>query len=83
MPVSNLILKGITSSIADPLSHIFNKSILSGIFPKQMKIGKVIHLYKKKKKKKKKKRDVLDWYRQLPSHFFTLFSNLCPRFSKD
>ena len=31
----------------NPLSHIFNKSILSGIFPKQLKIAKVILLYKK------------------------------------
>ena len=45
--ISNFILKGIISSIAVPLTHIFNKSILSGIFPKQMKIAKVIPLLKK------------------------------------
>ena len=40
--ISNFILKGIISSIAVPLTHIFNKSILSGIFPMQMKIAKII-----------------------------------------
>ena len=45
--ISNFILKSIITSIADPLTHIFNRSILSGIFPKQMKIAKVIPLYKK------------------------------------
>ena len=45
--ISNFILKGLISSIADPLAHIFNASILSGVFPEQMKIAKVIPLYKK------------------------------------
>ena len=45
--ISNFILKGIISSIADPLSHIFNKSILNGVFPEKMKVAKVIPLFKK------------------------------------
>ena len=45
--ISNFILKGVISSIADPLEYIFNKSILSGVFPEQMKIAKVIPLFKK------------------------------------
>ena len=45
--ISNFILKGVISSIADPLAHIFNASILSGVFPEQMKIAKVIPLFKK------------------------------------
>ena len=45
--ISNFILKRIISSIADPLTHIFNRSILSGTFPKQMKIAKIIPLFKK------------------------------------
>ena len=45
--ISNFILKGVLSSIADPLAHILNVSILSGVFPEQMKIAKVIPLFKK------------------------------------
>ena len=45
--ISNFILKGVISSIADPLAHIFNASIFSGVFPEQMKIAKVIPLFKK------------------------------------
>ena len=45
--ISNFILKGVISSIADPLEHIFNLSITSGVFPEQMKIAKVIPLFKK------------------------------------
>ena len=45
--ISNFILKNIVSSIAEPLTHIFNRSILSGIFPEEMKIAKVIPLFKK------------------------------------
>ena len=45
--ISNFILKGVISSVADPLEHIFNLSITSGVFPEQMKIAKVIPLFKK------------------------------------
>ena len=45
--ISNFILKGIISSIADPLSYIFNKSLSSGVFPDFMKIAKVFPLFKK------------------------------------
>ena len=45
--ISNFIWKGVISSIADPLAHIFYASILSGVFPEQMKIAKVIPLFKK------------------------------------
>ena len=45
--ISNFILKGVILSIADPLAHIFNSSILSGTFPEQMKIAKVIPYSKK------------------------------------
>ena len=34
--ISKFILKGVILSIADPLAHIFNASILSGTFPEQM-----------------------------------------------
>ena len=45
--ISNFILKGVISSIADPLAHIFNESISRGVFPEQLKIAKVIPLFKK------------------------------------
>ena len=46
--ISNFILKGIISSIADPLSHIFNKSILDGVFPeKKLKLPKLFPYSKK------------------------------------
>ena len=45
--LSNFILKGVISSIADPLAHVFNLSILNGDFPEQFKIAKVIPLFKK------------------------------------
>ena len=35
------------SSIADPLAHMFKASILSGVFPDQTKIAKVVPLFKK------------------------------------
>ena len=69
--ISNFILKGIISSIADPLSHIFNKSILSGIFPKQLKIAKVIPLYKKG--------DVLDTGNYRPISLLSSLSKILER----
>ena len=45
--INNFILKGVISSIADPLEYIFNESLLTGQVPEQMKIAKVIPLFKK------------------------------------
>ena len=45
--ISNFLLKGVISSIADPLAHIFNLSLSNGIVPESMKIAKVIPLFKK------------------------------------
>ena len=45
--LSNFILKGVISSIADPLAYIFNLSIIGGVFPEKFKIAKVIPLFKK------------------------------------
>ena len=46
--ISNELLKKLNQSISFPLCLIFNKSIEQGIFPTQMKIAEVIHLYKGK-----------------------------------
>ena len=40
------LIKQVYSEIALPLSDIFNKSLTSGIFPDQMKIVKIIPMYK-------------------------------------
>ena len=44
--ISNRILKGITQSISEPLSMIFNKSLEEGVFPSEMKKADTVHLYK-------------------------------------
>lgn len=41
------LLKQIIHHIASPLSHIFNLSLSSGIFPDLLKIAKIIPIYKK------------------------------------
>ena len=45
--VGNLIVTRVANEIACPLSAIFNLSLTTGIFPDQLKIAKVIHIYKK------------------------------------
>ena len=44
--IDHFILKGVISSIADPLEYIFNVSLSTGQVPEQMKIAKVIPLFK-------------------------------------
>ena len=45
--ISNKLLKQIKYSILKPLAHIFNLSIVSGVFPANMKLSEIIPLYKK------------------------------------
>ena len=45
--ISNKLLKQIKYSILKPLTHIFNLSITSGVFPANMKLSEIIPLYKK------------------------------------
>ena len=49
--ISNKLFKKIKYSILTPLSHIFNLSLKSGIFPTEMKLAEIIPLYKKGEKK--------------------------------
>ena len=44
--ISNKLLKGIKSSILNPLTIIFNQSMSQGIFPKAMKEASVVPLFK-------------------------------------
>jgi len=44
---SNYVLKQCTKLLKKPLANIYNASLESGIFPDQLKIAKVVPLYKK------------------------------------
>ena len=46
--VSNVLLKDIIVHIVEPLSYIFNQSMLTGEFPNSMKLTEVVPLYKNK-----------------------------------
>ena len=48
--IDNVLLKNIIDLIVDPLVHIFNLSLNSGIVPEGMKISKVIPVHKKGEK---------------------------------
>ena len=46
--INNVILKEICDQISSPLSHLFNQSLTTGIFPDEMKTADVVPLYKGK-----------------------------------
>ena len=48
--ISNIILKEIKEEITPILVHIFNESIVKGIFPESMKLAHIVPLYKSKEK---------------------------------
>ena len=45
--IGNLIVKKVASIISKPLTDIFNLSLSTGIVPEQLKLAKVIPIYKK------------------------------------
>ena len=45
--ITNFLLKSIINEILTPLTHVFNKSLLSGKVPLKMKIAKVVPIFKK------------------------------------
>ena len=45
--IVNSILKLSITHIKVPLTHIFNLSLKNGLFPNELKIAKVVPLYKK------------------------------------
>ena len=45
--ISLFLLKQIIHEIAAPLTHIFNLSLTTGIFPSKMKVAKIIPIFKK------------------------------------
>lgn len=46
------IIKDVIHSVASPLTHIFNISLSTGVFPNKMKLAKIIPVYKKGEVKK-------------------------------
>ena len=48
--ISNRLLKKLKTSISAPLQTIFNKSLMTGVFPDLMKKGDVVPLYKAREK---------------------------------
>lgn len=48
--LSNDLIKKFKNEISKPLSIIFNKSLIDGHFPSQMKVAKIIPIYKSKEK---------------------------------
>ena len=46
--LSNITLKALRTSITFPLCHIFNQSLIDGMFPEKMKWAEIIPLYKGK-----------------------------------
>ena len=47
--INNILLIDLWDIISEPLSAIFNNSLMEGIFPEKMKTSKVIPLHKSKK----------------------------------
>ena len=48
--MSNIFIKKITDQLINPLRHIFNRSLQTGIIPSKLKIAKVIPIFKLDKK---------------------------------
>ena len=44
--IDNVLLKDIATIISDPLAHLFNESLSSGIFPDIFKLAEVVPLHK-------------------------------------
>ena len=69
--ISMKFIKAIAPSIVLPLTAILNQSLLTGIFPDQMKIAKVIPMFKKEN------RELMDNYR--PVSLLSAFSKIFER----
>ena len=65
---SMLVLSGIALQVVKPLVHIFNLSFSTGIFPSEMKIAKVIPLFKNGNKS--------DFYNYRPISLLSQFSKI-------
>jgi hypothetical protein len=44
--ISSFLLKNVVQSIAQPLSHVFSRSISTGVVPTQLKIAKIVPIFK-------------------------------------
>ena len=73
--IPNRVLKEFNKVFAFPISHIFNLSLDSGVFPKKMKIAIVIPVYKKD--------DSLDCNKYRPISFLPNISKIFEKLIKD
>ena len=73
--ISNRVLKEFNKVFAVPISHIFNLSLDSGVFPKKMKIAIVIPVYKK--------HDSLDCNNYRPISLLTNISKIFEKLIRD
>ena len=69
--IDNILVKKIIPQIASPLVHIFNISLSSGVVPANMKIAKVVPIFKKG--------DNLDVCNYRPISLLTSFSKILER----
>ena len=46
--INNILLKQLNPVICRPLNKIFNKSLVEGIFPQEMKLAEIVPIYKSK-----------------------------------
>lgn len=69
--INTQVLKALSTQICDPLVHIFNKSIESGIWPEALKIAQITPIHKAKEK-------------YLPTNYrpISLISNIAKIFEK-
>ena len=44
--IAPVVLKSVANHLATPLSKLFNKSITEGVFPAELKIAKVVPIFK-------------------------------------
>ena len=45
--ISSKLLKQLEQILIDPLTHIINQSLISGIFPDKLKLAKIVQIHKK------------------------------------
>ena len=69
--ISSSVVKKTSDSIISPLVHVFNLSIIKGVFPSELKIARVVPLYKSG--------DPLSFSNYRPVSILPLFSKILER----
>ena len=44
--ISSIVVRAVSNLISTPLSNVINNSLINGIFPNDLKIGKIIPVFK-------------------------------------